>query len=120
MGGSSPRDAAADAAAPRHAAMQRPAAAAAAAAAAAERAAATARAEQARTSAATDDDSAAHVHGRGIMIRVVVALLVVFAIFHLSMWKVVYDLSADRSDSAKLRGASSRSWDALKGVLDHL
>ena len=119
MGGSSPRDAAADAAAPRHAAMQRPAAAA-AAAAAAERAAATARAEQARTSAATDDDSAAHVHGRGIMIRVVVALLVVFAIFHLSMWKVVYDLSADRSDSAKLRGASSRSWDALKGVLDHL
>ena len=96
---------------------QRPAAAA---AAAAERAAATARAEQARTSAATDDDSAAHVHGRGIMIRVVVALLVVFAIFHLSMWKVVYDLSADRSDSAKLRGASSRSWDALKGVLDHL
>ena len=95
---------------------QRPAAAA----AAAERAAATARAEQARTSAATDDDSAAHVHGRGIMIRVVVALLVVFAIFHLSMWKVVYDLSADRSDSAKLRGASSRSWDALKGVLDHL
>ena len=66
------------------------------------------RAEQARTSAATDDDSAAHVHGRGIMIRVVVALLVVAAIFHLSMWKVVYDLSADPLRQRKIarRGRS--------------
>ena len=59
---------------------------------------------------------AAHVHGRDHDPRSCAAR----RLCHPPLHGRSCDLSADRSDSAKLRGAGDRSWSALKGVLDHL
>ena len=93
--------------------MQRPAAAARAAAAA------VGNEKAGGASESNDDDGAAHVHGFGIMIRLVIALLAVFAVFHLAMWKVVYDFAAD-ADHGKLRRDGARAWSSLSTLFDHL
>ena len=53
------------------------------------------------------------------MVRVILALLTIFVVMHLFLWKVVYDFAMD-TNHERLRGSVRSAMSALYDVLEHL
>ena len=78
--------------------------------------------DELRGKAADDDDDMAlpqRAWYSSLGVRVVVALLVIFGLMHLFLWKVVYDFWIDQ-DHDRLNESVRQAWASLERVRQHL